>query len=38
MTESSQFISKANHSLSGQVYAPISKAEEAQVNQFYEDL
>ena len=38
MTEWSLFISKANHSISViQVYAPTSNAEEAEVEQFYED-
>ena len=33
------FISKANHSIAViQVYAPTSNAEEAEVEQFYEDL
>ena len=36
MTEWSLFISKANHSVSQ--YAPASNAEEAEVEQFYEDL
>ena len=31
------FVSKANHSIS-QAYAPTSNAEEAEVEQFYEDL
>ena len=39
MTEWSLFISKANHSISRiQVYAPTSNTEEAEVEQFYEDL
>ena len=38
MTESSLFISKANYSISIQVYAPTSNAEEAEVERFYEDL
>ena len=39
MTEWSLFISKANHSISViQVYASTSNAEEAEVEQFYEDL
>ena len=38
MTESSLFISKANYSISIQVYAPTSNAEEAEVEWFYEDL
>ena len=39
MTEWSLFISKANHSISRiQVYAPTSNAEEAEVEQFYENL
>ena len=39
MTEWSLFISKANHSISRiQVYAPTSNAEEAEVEQFYEDI
>ena len=40
MTEWSLFISKANHSYITviQVYAPTSNAEEAEVEQFYEDL
>ena len=39
MTEWSLFISKANHSLTViQVYAPTSNSEEAEVEQFYEDL
>ena len=38
-TEWSLFISKANHSISRiQIYAPTSNAEEAEVEQFYEDL
>ena len=37
-TEWSQFISKANHSISHQVYVPITGAEEAEVEWFYEDL
>ena len=39
-TEWSRFISKASHSTSQliQVYAPTTNAEEAEVNQFYEDL
>ena len=36
-TEWSLFISKANHSII-QVYAPTSNTEEAEVEQFYEDL
>ena len=32
------FISKANHSISYQVYAPTSNAEEAEVERFCEDL
>ena len=39
MKEWSQFISKANHSISViQVYALTSNAEEAEVERFYEDL
>ena len=39
MTEWSLFISKANHSISRiQVYAPTSNTEEAEVEQFYEDI
>ena len=39
MTELSLFISKANHSISLiQVYALTTNAEEAEVEQFYEDL
>ena len=40
MTEWSLFISKANHSIITviQVYAPTSNAEEAEAEQFYEDL
>ena len=39
MTEWSLFISKANHSITViQVYASTSNAEEAEVEQFYEDL
>ena len=41
MTEWSLLVSKANHSISItviQVYAPTSNAEEAEVEQFYEDL
>ena len=40
MTEWSPFVSKANHSISPviQVYAPISNAEEVEVEWFYEDL
>ena len=39
MTEWSLFISKANHSISRiQVYAPTSNTEEAEVEQFHEDL
>ena len=38
MTESSLFSSKANYSISIQVYAPTSNAEEAEVEWFYEDL
>ena len=39
MTEWSLFISKANHSITViQNYAPTSNAEEAEVEQFYEDL
>ena len=39
MTEWSLFISKANHSISrNQVYALTTNAEEAEVEQFYEDL
>ena len=37
-TEWSQFISKANHSISHQVYVPITDAEEAEVDWSYEDL
>ena len=37
MTEWSLFISKANHMVI-QAYAPTSNAEEAEVEQFYEDL
>ena len=38
-TEWSLFVSKANHSISViQVYALTSNAEEAEVEQFYEDL
>ena len=37
-TEWSQFISKANHSISHQVYVPITGAEEAEVGWSYEDL
>ena len=38
-TEWSLFVSKANHSISViQVYAPISNAEETEVERFYEDL
>ena len=36
-TEWSLFVSKINHSIS-QVYAPTSNAEEAEIEQFYEDL
>ena len=36
MTEWSLFVSKANRSVSQ--YAPTSNAEEAEVEQFYEDL
>ena len=39
MTEWSLFVSKANHSLTViQVYVPTSNSEEAEVEQFYEDL
>ena len=38
MTESSLFISKANYSISIQVYAPTSNAEEAEIEWFCEDL
>ena len=40
MTEWSLFVSKAKHSISTviQVYAPTSNTEEAEVEQFYEDL
>ena len=39
MTEWFLFISKANHSIPViQIYAPTSKAEEAEAEQFYEDL
>ena len=39
MTEWSLFVSKANHLISRfQDYAPTSNAEEAEVEQFYEDL
>ena len=38
MTEWSQFISKANHSTSIQVYAPTTEAKEAEVEWFYKDL
>ena len=37
MTEWSQFVSKANQDCL-QVYAPTTDAEEAEVDQFYEDL
>ena len=37
MTEWSLFVSKVNHHVI-QVYAPTSNAEEAEVEQFYEDL
>ena len=37
MTEWPQFVYKANHSVI-QVYAPANKAEEAEVEQFYENL
>ena len=39
-TEWSVFVSKANHSIITviQVYAPTSNAEEAEVEQFYEDI
>ena len=39
-TERSLFVSKANHLISQllQAYAPTSNAEEAEVEQFYEDL
>ena len=39
-TEGSLFVSKANHSISqlSKSYAPTSNAEEAEVEQFYEDL
>ena len=38
-TEWSLFAYKANHSISRiQIYAPTSNAEEAEVEQFYEDL
>ena len=37
-TEWSLFISKANHSIVIQVYAPTSNTEEAKVEWFYEDL
>ena len=38
MTEWSQFISKANQTTVIQVYAPTTKAKEAEVEWFYEDL
>ena len=38
MTEWSLFISKASYSIVIQVYAPTGNAEEAEVEQFYEDL
>ena len=39
MTEWSLFVSKVNHSVPViQVYVPTSNAEEAEVEQFYEDL
>ena len=39
VTEWSLFVSKVNHSISViQVYVPTSNAEEAEVEQFYEDL
>ena len=39
MTEWSLFVSKANHSTTViQAYAPTSNTEEAEVEQFYEDL
>ena len=39
MTEWSLFVSKANHSITViQVYDPISNAEEAEVEEVYEDL
>ena len=39
MTEKSLFISKPNHSITViHVYAPTSKAEEAEVERFCEDL
>ena len=39
-TEGSLFVSKENHSIpwQSQVYAPTSNSEEAEVEQFYEDL
>ena len=38
-TEWFLFVSKANHSISViQVYAPTNNAEEAEVEQFYQDL
>ena len=37
-TEWFLLVSKANHSTSIQVYAPIINAEEAEADQFYEDL
>ena len=37
MTEWSRFVYKANHSVI-QVYAPTNKAEEAEAEQFYENL
>ena len=38
--ETDLFVSKANHSISqkSQVYTPTSNAEEAEVEQFYENL
>ena len=38
MTEWSLFISKANYSITIQVYAPTSNTEEAEVERVYEDL
>ena len=37
MSKWSLFVSKANHSIS-QAYAPTTNAEEAEVEQFYDDL
>ena len=37
-TEWGQFISKVNHSISHQVYVPITDAEEVEVDWFYENL